>query len=269
MDWRVTIFADECAEDFASQAAFVAAEGLDGIDVRNANGRNCLDLTEADLEEIRASGLSVQCIGSPVSKVHLDPSLAEGERANLARAIAVAKALDCERIRVFSPEPDYEADAEVTWRAIEAWWEPKVALAAEAGVVLLHENDALYYGAHPEHSRRLFERFGSENFKAAYDFSNAVLIGHRWEEFWEFIVPHLDTLHIKDSVRESGEIKPAGEGEARIAEGIRALVDQGWHGTLTLEPHLKAAGPLGGYSGEELCRTAHWALRSVLEEVGA
>jgi len=267
MNWPVTIFADECTADYAGQAAFVRENALDGLDLRNANGRNVADLVGSDIEEILREGVSVRAIGSPVNKVALDSALFEGEMGKLERSVAVAKKVGAKYVRVFAPEPVGD-DAEATWTAVRAWMDPMVQHAEAAGVTLLLENDALFYGCHPEQSQRLMEQFYGPHFKMAFDFANTVLIGHRpWDDWFPWCLPYLDTLHIKDAVEATRTVVPAGEGDGQVEQTLKWLKQQGWQGTLTLEPHLASAGRMSGFSGPQLCRVAVDSLRAILERI--
>lgn len=262
MSWKITLFADECDPSFAAQAAFISDNGLDGLDLRNANGRNVVDLTEDDLSEIERSRLPIQSIGSPINKLDLDWTKHSQEVAKLARCIEIARRLDAERIRIFTPIAG-------SWNDIQQWMAPMVELGESEGVVLIHENDARFYGAYPDGSRRLLERFGSANFRAAFDFANTVLIGFRpMQDWFPWIVPFLDTLHIKDAVESEQRVVPAGEGDGQILEVLTYLKSNSWDGTLTLEPHLEVAGPFGGFSGEDRCQLAHRALLGLLDRLG-
>jgi sugar phosphate isomerase/epimerase len=66
----------------------------------------------------------------------------------------------------------------------------------------------------------------------------------------------------------SSKIMPAGEGDGQIVETLKWLKENGWSGPLTIEPHLKAAGPYGGFSGPELFKVAADALKNVLNKAG-
>jgi len=61
---------------------------------------------------------------------------------------------------------------------------------------------------------------------------------------------------------------PAGRGDGQLAQTMRFLAERGWSGPLTLEPHLKAAGPFGGFSGPELFGAAAMALRETAATAG-
>ncbi len=63
-------------------------------------------------------------------------------------------------------------------------------------------------------------------------------------------------------------VVPAGKGDGEIEETLRYLIAEGWNGNLTIEPHLQAAGPMGGFSGPELFSVAVESLREVLGRAG-
>lgn len=262
----ITFFTDEVSQDFAEQAAFGRRVGLDALDLRSMGGRSAVDLTPEDIAAVKAEGVPVQCLATFVSKVPLEESRHEEMLAALGRGIANAKALGTMRIRIFSPEP--LDDRESAWPAVKAWLRPMVDLAEKEGVMLLHENDGEFYGAYPAESERVMGEFYGPSFKAAFDFANTVMTGHRAMDDWfPMMTPYLDTLHIKDAVAAEKRVVPAGEGDGQVLETLRYLKNVGWSGPLTLEPHLQVAGTHGGFSGAELGQRAYDALQKVLAQV--
>lgn len=267
----ITGFADEVSPKLDEQIAVFKKLKLDGLDLRSIDGVNVLNLSDEQLDHLAQQserhGLPIQAIGSPVNKVDLTPENKEAELVKMAKAIEIAVRLGVKRIRIFSPQVPQGED-ERFWPQVKGWMADQIALAEKADVLLIHENDARFYGAYPENAKRLFAEFAGPNFKAAFDFANTVLIGYRAMSHWfPWILPYLDTLHIKDAVEAEGKVVPAGEGEGQLLETFRFLKEKGWKGALTLEPHLQAAGPLGGYSGEQLFEVAANALRGVLAKV--
>jgi sugar phosphate isomerase/epimerase len=63
-------------------------------------------------------------------------------------------------------------------------------------------------------------------------------------------------------------VVPAGRGDGEVRETLRALRADGFTGFFSLEPHLAAAGPFGGFSGPELFGVAHAAFTDLLVEEG-
>ncbi len=263
----LTAFADEISPDLSEQLATLVRLRYTGLDLRSAFGKNVLQLTNDEVLQVRQmtekAGLVIQAIGSPVNKVLLDSSLREGELRKLERAIEIAHVCGTDRIRIFSPESD-------NWAEVRGWMDDQVALAASEGILLLHENDANFFGAKPENARKLFDSFGGVNFRAAFDFANTVLIGYRpLRDWFPWLLPHLDTLHIKDAIEAEHRVVAAGEGNGDLLASFRYLVEAGWSGPLTLEPHLASAGPTGGFSGVQLFEHAAHALSELLTELGA
>ncbi len=266
----LTGFADEISPDLDVQIATLKKLSLTGLDLRSVNGVNVLDLALEDIERVhdkcRENGLVVQCIGSPVNKIQFDVLLQGRELERLRKALTAASIINVKRVRIFTPEvPEDQHDA-MTGKMIE-WMAEQRKLAESYGITLIHENDARFWGAYPANAKRLFEKLGSENLKACFDFANTVLLGFRpMDDWFPWLLPHLDTLHIKDA--KDGVVVAAGKGDAQIEETMRWLIDQGWRGPLTMEPHLQAAGPYGGFTGDQLFGEAVTSFREVLSRAG-
>ncbi len=270
MAFPLSAFADEISPDLDVQIATLKRLDVPGLDLRSVRGKNVLNLTDAELDEVAeqcaANGLHVQAIGSPVNKVSFSASNQQAELKKLERAIHAAKRVGTTAIRIFSPEVPKE-DYANAWLAVEAWMAEQVFHAEGAGITLLHENDARYYGAFPEGAERLFDRFGGPSFRAAFDFANTVLIGFSpMKDWFPWLLPHLHSLHIKDAIAAENRVVPAGEGDGEILKTMKWLIGQGWSGPLTIEPHLASAGKFGGFSCEQLFEEAVGALRRVLVE---
>lgn len=264
MAFEITAFADEIAPDLATQIRVMKAHGVVGLDLRSVDGENVLALSDAEIdavdEAVREAGLRVQCVASPVNKVVLSEAARDEEARKLDRAIEVAQRMGIRRIRIFTPESE-DGDA------VMAWMEGQLEKAAAADVLLLIENDAKYWSAYPQNAKFLLREFAGPNLMAAFDFANAAILGYPVEHWFPWIVPYLDTLHIKDA--KDGKVVPAGQGDAGIPVTLQALWKDHWSGPLTLEPHLAAAGPMGGFSGEQLFAEAANSLYSVLADLAA
>jgi len=264
MGFVLSAFADEIDADLAVQLAQLKEQGIGLIDLRTAFGKNVMLLSDTEVLEaksqVEAAGLGFNCVASPINKVTVAEGSAQDELAKLMRASQIASLLGINRIRIFTPEGD-------DWAEIEAWMAPQVALAEELGVVLLHENDGRYYGSIPANAQRLFERFHSEHFRAAFDFANSVQHGYfAMKDWFPWLLPYLETIHIKDA-REDGKVVPAGEGVGQVRETLTWLVSEGWEGVLSIEPHLQFAGDRGGFSGTESFGIASTAIKGILEEL--
>ncbi len=270
--FSTSAFADEADADLGLQLEALKENRIGGLDVRSVGGVNVIDLKPEVLASVReraaAAGIAIHAVGSPVNKVPLRPENRQAEFAKLKKAIAAAQALGTQRVRIFTPEAPAK-DLRDAWPAVQAWMSDMVDLAEAEDIVLLHENDARFFGAYPEGAKRLCGEFAGPAFRFCFDFANTVLLGFRpMPDWFPWLLPYLDTLHIKDAVQAQGRVVPAGEGNGQMVETLRWLIEQKWSGTLTLEPHLQAAGPFGGFSGPELFKVAADALRAVVTQAG-
>lgn len=62
---------------------------------------------------------------------------------------------------------------------------------------------------------------------------------------------------------------PPGQGDGQVRETLAELRDSGFHGYLSLEPHLAMAGRFGGFSGPDGFRLACGALKNLLADLSA
>jgi len=270
--YPLTGFVDEISPELSEQVHVARACGLTGIDVRSVGGVNVLDLSDEQLAEVRQAtteaGLSVQAVGSPVNKVAFSAENRSKEVQKLRCAIHAARILGAKRIRIFSPEVP-EGEHEARWPEVLAWMTEQADMARAAHVLLLHENDGRYYGAYPANAKRLMEALHSPTFRFAFDFANTVQLGFSPVEDWlPWVLPYTDTIHVKDAVKGTGQVVPAGKGDGQIEEFVKELLRQDWKGTFTMEPHLEVAGHFGGFSGAQLFETAVQAFRDVIGKAG-
>jgi sugar phosphate isomerase/epimerase len=267
----LSAFGDEIADDLATQLDVLASEGVRHLELRGAWGKNVLDLDADELRRARAlldeRGFGVSAVGSPIGKSQLSqpPSF---ELGRLERAVAACDALGTRNIRVFSffvPAGRAAEHREEVLARMGALAEA----AGRAGVVLLHENEKEIYGDTGERCRDLMASVGSPALRMAFDPANFVQCGVRpMAEAWPLLADDVTHVHIKDAVFADGGVRPAGQGDGEVPALLDALVARGYQGFLTLEPHLKVAGPAGGFSGEAGMRLAIGALRGLLEPRG-
>ena len=269
--FTLSAFGDEIDDDLATQLDVLASEGIYHLELRGAWGANVLALDDAELARaaalLRERGFGVSAIGSPIGKSSLDqPPAFELDR--LERAIAAADVLGTRLIRVFS---FYVPPGEAARHRDEVL--ERMARLAEraerAGVTLLHENEKEIYGDTAERCEDILSTVSSPALRMAFDPANFVQVGVRpMAEAWPRLADYSTHIHIKDAILDGGQVRPAGAGDGEIPALIAALVERGYRGFLTLEPHLKVAGTSGGFSGESGMRVAIQALRTVLNIAG-
>ena len=268
--WTLTGFADEISPDLDEQLQTLAAEEIRHLELRGVWEKNVLNLSDGELHELKTrladAGVGVSSIGSPIGKIPVtDPF--DAHMASFARALHVARLLDAPYVRVFSFFiPEGEDPASYREEVLDRMG--RLASAARSvEVTLLHENEKHIYGDVPERCRHILEGVNSPSLRAAWDPANFVQCGVRpHTDGYDLLRPYIAYVHVKDAVRETGEIRPAGEGDGEVRETLRALQSSGFDGYFSLEPHLASAGPFSGYSGPDLFRKAAQAFKGLLRE---
>ncbi|WP_269937120.1 sugar phosphate isomerase/epimerase family protein [Arthrobacter sp. HY1533] len=270
--WTLSGFGDEIDPDPKVQAAVLLALGASHIEVRSAWGVNVVELSDAQLAELKgildASGMKVSAVASPIGKVDASlPAAHEVER--LRRIIEVAKTLDTKYIRMFS---FFRAEDKSPEDIRDAVMERLTLLAGEAeaaGVVLIHENEKDIYGDTPERVLDILETVNSPALRAAWDNANFVQVGVKpYTDAYAMLRPYLEYLQVKDAIAGSGEVVPTGRGDGQLVETLTALSQDGYTGFASLEPHLAAQHELGGFSGPEAFGEAARAFRAATDAIG-
>jgi sugar phosphate isomerase/epimerase len=272
MPYRLSAFADEISPDIQVQMDHLLDNGIRLVTLRGANRKNVLDFEEFQVPLIKQQffnrGLKFSAIGSPIGKVSIEEPL-EKELARLKTAILRAQQFETKVIRVFSfylPEGKNPADyRNKVMDGLRAFAET----AQAAGINLLHENEKKIYGDTAARCLDIMETIQAPNLRLTFDFANFVEIGEDPRTGWPKLKPWVREFHIKDAKAADKTIVPAGEGDGGLAEILKDAMASGWNGLLTLEPHLHAAGPLSGFSGPQLFKTAAAALKKVLTDIGA
>ena len=266
---RLAAFADEISPNLDEQITVLREQGIRHVELRSVWDTNVLDLSDHQVDKIRrafsTNGIGVAAIGSPVGKEPADRPVEE-VLARLDRAVALARACDTRLIRIFSFYPpresseDYRGDVVTRLRAL-------TERAGEADIILLHENDTGLYGDTVARCLDLLTTIDDERLGAAFDPANFIQSGERPIDGYEPLRPWIAHVHVKD-VRPDRTLAPAGEGSADWPELLRRLRADGYDGILSLEPHLVAGGPYGGYSGPDLFRVAARSLQRLLDTMG-
>ncbi len=270
---RLSAFADEISADLNEQIAVLQEEHIQQLELRSVWGINVLDLDDQQVEYVeqalRAHGIGVAAIASPIGKVPLDASF-EAHLRRFERAVELAQRLQTPYIRLFSFYPPALSSAasvdpvryrdEVLRRA-----RLMVERAEQAGLILLHENEKDIYGDTLARNLDLFQSIASPSWRAAFDPANYLQCQEQpYPAAYQTLKPWLAYVHVKD-VAADGTLVPAGAGEARWPDILQALRADGYDGILALEPHLQSAGQFQGFSGPDLFRRASRALQALLQ----
>lgn len=267
----LTGFADEVSKELSEQIALMNELGIRNIEMRSAWGTKVLDLDEAQLKEaksmLRDAGIKLSAVGSDLGKIQInDPFEDHLKRAE--HAMDVCEFMECANLRTFSFMPegeDYGQYRDEVLRRLE----PMVKLAEKAGVTFLHENEKDIFGDIPERCVDLVTSLNSESFRLTFDPANYVQCGIKpADEALPQVQQYTSYVHIKDAKASDSSVVPAGEGDGQVSQVIKTLVDGGYSGFLSIEPHLGDFDAFGGLCGPDLWTSAHTALVTILNELG-
>lgn len=273
----VSCFADEIDVSVDKQIALLQELGIGWIEFRSGDGKGVADYTEKEAEmlmsRLSANGIRISAVGSPIGKIDITQDF-EPHFETYRHIVELAGILDTSFIRMFSffmpegEEPDKFRD-EVMRRT-----DRMVEYAAGRNVVLLHENEKGIYGDSAARCLDLMKLFYGDHFRCTFDFANFVQCGQDTLEAYEMLRPYISYIHVKDALRENGEVVPAGTGDGNVAEILNRLNEEGYAGFLSLEPHLadfaglksleKEVKERGRTDGEEAFCTAYRALEKLL-----
>ncbi|MFO7546276.1 MAG: sugar phosphate isomerase/epimerase family protein [Trueperaceae bacterium] len=265
------IITDEVHSDFQTACEHVAAWGVPLIEIRNVDGKNAVLLEDDEvaraLETVRRHGLRVSGIASPVFKSPLDErptgasadfivagaETVDAQLRLLERACMLAKRFDTRLVRVFTflrvPWSDAVVDdvAKHMARAAE--------IAAEHDVVLAIENEPACVVGTGDELGRFFARLDAllpealrRHVGALWDPGNALAIGEERpypDGYRALPAGRLVHVHLKDLGAEPasfGTFVPLGKGRIDYEGQFLALENDGYGGSVVLEPHYAPAG---------------------------
>ncbi len=273
--FTLSAFGDEIASDLGEQLALLKEQRV-GLDLRGAYGTNVLFMSDEEAQKVKSmcdeAGVAIHCIGSPIGKSPIEDPI-ENEIKNLERIMKVGEIIGTRNIRMFSFYPPDTSTNERYDQYVEPVVERLAKLAELAqrdGFQLLHENEKEIVGDTPERCHALVTGVDSPSMKLIWDPANYVQVGvaEQADRYWDLLSPFTTYIHIKDALLGSGDVRAAGEGDGQVKELLTKLKENGYQGTLALEPHLAIAGHSGGFSGAEKMNYAIDTLRQLLVEIG-
>lgn len=243
---RLSAFADEASTDFAGQLAALRRNGIALIELRGLDGKNIADIDERQAESyaaaLREAQIGVWSIGSPIGKISIDGDLS-GHFEKLRHLCRLAKIFGTDKMRVFSFFDAYEKRD-----AVIAALQRMVAIAAEYGVGLYHENEKKIYGDTLARVEEIADAV--PGLYLVYDPANFIEVGEPSTKTLPALHGRSAYFHIKDVIMETGELVPAGYGDGAIPELVARIGES--DKVLTLEPHLAVFDGYAEIDGTEM-----------------
>ena len=232
-------FADEIDPYINKQMDVLDGLGIRYIEIRGADGKNVSKLTEEEAREMSARlssrGYGISAIGSPIGKIKVTDDF-EPHLEVFRHCVKLAKIFGSKYIRMFSFYPPEGGKIENYRDEVMRRWESFLKTAEGSGITLLHENEKDIYGDVAERCLDLAETLG---IGLIFDPANFIQSGvDTFPYAFNLLKKHVKYMHVKDAMKETGKVMPAGYGEAGVKNIIARLNEQGFEGFLSLEPHL-------------------------------
>jgi len=237
-------FSDEISSDFDTQLQVVSKLGMNYLSLRGIDGKNIGDYSLQEVKDtviprLQQYNINVSSIGSPIGKIFINDEQAFQKQLQMLDTLCqISNALDCRYIRIFSyyipkgENPDLYHD-----QVIENI-KQLANIAQKYNVILLHENEKDIFGDIGRRCDEMLKGVNSPHFKAIFDFANFVQVGENTLDCYELLKSEVEYIHIKDAVVSSNQNVVCGEGEGQIKTILTDLINNGYQGFLTLEPHL-------------------------------
>ena len=254
-DLTIGLITDEVSPALDEGLAFAREEGVDAIDLRVIDGRNVMALSRDELADaarrVRAAGLSVSCIctpllkWSPPGKTALTEGdqfgFALGERTSrevYAQAFEAAEILGARNLRVFSylAYDDYRVDD------LREPISDLLALADKFDMKLHVENEGVCNIGGFAELEAVVTAYRHPRLRALPDIANAFRMSMPPSaDDLARLLPFTDILHLKDYSDAAGCFVPIGEGDIPIASLLATtLPGRETPLTLTIETHACA-----------------------------
>ena len=277
---EISGFADEIAEDLKTQIEVIKKLGISHIEMRGVNGKPLVEHSLEEVKEVKRqldeNQIKLSSIGSPIGKILITEDFEEHFEL-YKKTVEIAKIMETPYIRMFSFFiPEGEEPEKYKSQVFERL-QKFADYARDHQVVLLHENEKEIYGDNAKRCLEIMKEFYGEHFKAVFDFANFVQCNQDTREAYQLLKPYISYIHIKDAKAESGIVVPAGYGDGNVEEILKSLLEEGYEGFLSLEPHLTDFTGFGTLeqngeleqrkmSGEEAYTTAYRALKEILNK---
>lgn len=251
----ITGIADEGSPELKEQIRIHKTLGWDTLELRLIGKTNICAIDDAAFDEVyrilQEEKMGVVCLASSIANwARPITSDFQVDVEELKTAIPRMQRLNTRFIRVMSYPNDGLSEAEWGSEAIRRMKE-LARIAADGDVVMVHENCSGWGGMSPENQKQLLEEVHSPHLQIVFDTGNPVGEGHPAEETWDFYqtaLPFIKHVHIKDCAKnEKGEIEYTypGEGQSMVRRILESVLDLGYTGAFSIEPHITAQIHLG------------------------
>ena len=289
---KVGIILDEIGDDFEQSLDIALEHGVRHVELRSLWGTNISEATADQIarakDAIERRNMRVIGIAGPVFKIHLSEELAGGvgdthrARASgtveehlelLEGTIRTAKTFGTDIVRTFAfwrkgaPTPEI-------YDRIEEHLRKAVAKAEAAGVRLALENEHACFIGTASESVEILKRIPSKHLGLIWDPGNAANLDPVEDVFpkgYEALkagigFERIFHVHLKDVTTAGDKVRftEFGKGEIDFRGQLRALVEDGYQGAISMETHWRAEG-MSKARASGICLDNLW---KIIEEEG-
>ncbi len=257
--YRLAGFTDEAADDIQNQIRATRALGWDRMELRSVDGTSVHDITDEAFDHVRRSlddaGIEVCCLGSTIA--NWSKRVDEDRQSALAQARRCADRMrmlgtNLVRIMSYAILRDREGRALPGQRVEEriSRLRELCAVFLDAGMTPVHENCLTWGGMSPLHTKELLDAVPglrivydtgnpgiTPDFRTPFPYANQ----NAWEAY-QAVKDQIAHVHIKDGWRDpaTGEERYfyPGEGPNEVRRVLADLLQGGYRGTFSIEPHM-------------------------------
>lgn len=241
---RLCGIGDEASADLLNQIRCHKQLGWSNMELRSISGtplKACGDdLFAYIVDNINQAELSVPVLASTIGNwaSNIDKPLSE-DITELMHLIKLAKKLNSSYIRIMSyPNTAY---SEENWRKMVIDKIKTLAvIAVDHDVTLLHENCHGYAENDADKALHLIDATKGEGLGLLHDIGNPVVHGYDGFAYLKKTVEFIRHVHVKDATYHNKKecfVFP-GKGQARVLDSIKYLLNKGYIGLFSIEPHV-------------------------------
>ncbi len=237
----LSAFSDEGGNTLEEQITVLKENNIPLMEPRGIDGVNISDYTEDMAKDLKKTldenGIKISAIGSPFGKIGILDDFHE-HFEKFKRCVENACILDTKRIRLFSFYIPNNDDPAVYRDEVLERLEKMADYSLKSGVSCCHENEKGIYGDSDDRCLQILSSL-KDKIKGVFDPANFIQCGVDILPAYEKLSPYIDYFHVKDALKNSGQVVPAGEGDGKIKELLTLVNKKDGDIILTIEPHLK------------------------------
>lgn len=243
-----TGISDEAGKAIETQIKAHQQLGWNHLELRAIGDGNLASLSEAEYrnvyEQLQQAKMTVSCFSSGIAnwakKITTDFQL---DVTELTNSIPRMHELNTKFIRIMSYPNDGWAEKKWFDEVIRRLKELS-KIAADNGLILVHENCSGYGGISADHTLRMLEAVNSPALKLVFDTGNTPAEGQNSWDYYQKVKEHIVYIHIKDAKMHTGkgetEFTFPGEGDGDVRRIVADALANGYDNGFSIEPHLAA-----------------------------